>query len=155
MRIDENNPIELAAFNMVQQTYPRHLRESYELHMTAAYSAPPYVYVLQELAGILSAIGIGVLSNMVYERVKQQKDSGKDEINVLVKQYKEGINELHRCVREFNEETIRRFPHEIDQESLDEIQFHEEMKMKLLENDPEVIFEVEKALKQLKKSDKD
>lgn len=154
MRIDENNPIELAAFNMVQQAYPRHLRESYKLHMTVAYSAPPYVYVLQELAGILSAIGVGVLSNMVYERVKQQKDLGKDEIMALVKQYKEGIDELHKCVREFKEGTPRRPLCEIDQESLDEIQFHEEIKMKLLENDPEVIFEVDKALEQLKKRDK-
>ena len=155
MRLDRNNPIEVVAFEMIKNSYPQHLQESYELHMTADYSAPSYIYVLQELAAVLSGIGIGVLSNMVYAKIQSSKTISKDDMSELLLEYKKTVKELKEAVEEHQKELKREYHsyriQEIGPECLDEIRYHEGMALRLQEEDPETIFSVNEALAELEK----
>ncbi|USD48698.1 hypothetical protein J4N37_08575 [Vibrio sp. SCSIO 43153] len=139
------------------------LKKTYKEHMNSEYSAYEYTIILQELSGLLYNVGVGVLSAIVYSKISSEEQPvTKSDIQNLINKYEEKLEYLreHLEDREGSEilmssEAGQKVPFEfeestsIDDETLAECEFHERMSKSLKENDPEIIFEIEKALKDL------
>ncbi|HDM8130353.1 hypothetical protein [Vibrio harveyi] len=161
----ERNSLEAdIAYEMVRDSFPKSIEHVFDEHMSGEYHAHEYVYILQELSGLLFDLGFAIVSGGIVHKIFSDKNQvSKEDVNKLVDKYEATIEQLRSTLEavEFEGDGITVLDGEddipfdfeessyISDETLVECKFHESMVHELRENSPEVIFEVNKALSEL------
>ena len=152
-------------YQMVKKSFPQDIAYVFDDHMNSQYDAYEYVYVLQELSGLLYDIGFAIVSGGIVHKLFSDKHQvSKEDVERLVEKYEDTIEKLRVKLEELESKSMgitvcddesRKSDFSdfavICDETLSECEFHESMARSLRENSPEVVFEVNKALAELNK----
>jgi hypothetical protein len=147
------------AFEMVEKTFPHQLKEEFDLHVNASYTAQEYYEILIELSNLILAIGVGVLGNMIYKNITPSDHATKEDIQSLINDYEATIENLREKLEE--EEVVPINPEtgeyklefkdctSIEDNDVSLCIYHEKMLVDLKEKDPRIVFSVNEAIEQL------
>lgn len=123
--------------------HPSGLRKNYLRDIRVKYKAEAIVYVLQALSFGLTTIFLGLLTNYLYDKVKQPGSKAVD-VEELLHRHEEKIAELELMIQSSE-----------NQRASSALKFHKEALQKIKSSDPSIEAMVEDALKQLERYGQD
>ncbi len=146
---DYNDPLEAAAEYICLELHPVELRSKYAEHVTIESYADHIVYVLQELSTGMTAIFLGLLTNYLYDKVKNKhREKQAKELKSLMAEQQKKISELEKLLRKRKYKTIKA-------NATITLNFHKDVLIKVKGNDPAINQLLSEALIKLEIDGKD